>query len=144
MAAESPNREIVASCRDFFEIDPPNQRLFLERRGQPRVLVQRLGADTSWCDEIVWSEDGSTVAFVVHTNNDAYLLAADADAAETIFFEKLAGWTPEEPGPKGIADLALSATGAEATYRACPRSRSSTRQRSCEAELEGVVFSQTR
>lgn len=141
MAAESPDRQMLASCRKFFSIDPPKQRLFLERPGQSRVLIQRLGEDTSWCDEIQWSEDGSTVAFVVNTNSDAHLLVADAETSETVFFEKLTGWTQEDPGSKAIADLTLSADGSEATYRPCPRNRSGTRQRPCDAEIEQVAFS---
>ncbi|HEX9941823.1 MAG TPA: hypothetical protein VGG03_07390 [Thermoanaerobaculia bacterium] len=62
----SPDGTRTAEVRSRWSIDPPAQSLWLQssRADEPRRIAT-LGEDTDWCDQILWSRDGSRVAFLI-------------------------------------------------------------------------------
>jgi len=114
----SPDGSRVAFVRNRPSIDPPAQSLWLRAADGTATELLRLGEDSEWCHIIVWSGDGTRVAFLVQ---DARLLVVDAQRAR-IVLEK---WLVDPPGgyppDRIVRDLALSEDGREATFRTCPR-----------------------
>ena len=89
----SPSGEAVAMVLERPSIDPPNQRLVLERHGEETELL-RLAPDSEAGIEITWSGDGRRVGFLISRGRfvvfdarnaskvaDVHLLAADEKAS---------------------------------------------------------------
>ena len=121
LSVAAPTGGAVAFVRNHPNIDPPAQSIWLEQDGKA-TRIKTLGPDSDWCNRIVWSADGSTVAFLVQ---DARLITVDR-ASRRIVSEK---WLPEEKGVRSyppstaVTDLALSADGREARFVECARPR---------------------
>lgn len=114
----SPDGSVVAYVRNHMEIDPPSQSLWI-RSAAGRKKVLRLGADSDWCNTIVWSGDGSRVGFLVQ---DARLVVADAATAEIVWQGWLVGEEPRSyPTREQVFELALSDDGLQASFERCPR-----------------------
>jgi hypothetical protein len=64
LKAMSPNGDLIAEVRSHWTLDPPAQSLWITKGGKAERLA-RLGEDSEWCNEIVWSPDSSKVAFVI-------------------------------------------------------------------------------
>ena len=114
----SPDEAYVAQVRNAISIDPPNQSLWMagrDGRGATRVL--QLGGDQDWCNQIVWSGDGSTVAFLVQ---DAWIAVYDAESRRL----RVRDWLVPRTGYPTIhevRDLRLASDGTVASYRVCRR-----------------------
>ena len=63
--APSPDGRYVAAVRQFFNIDPPDDHLFLGPRAGPARRVMDLGGDIDWCQTIVWTADSRRVGFLI-------------------------------------------------------------------------------
>ena len=114
----SPDGSRLAFVRNHPTIDPPAQSLWLRGADGNETKLRRLVDDLGWCHTIVWSGDGTRVAFLVE---DAQLVLVDA-LTDRIALER---WLVDPPGgypPHQIVrELSLSGDGSEATYRLCPR-----------------------
>lgn len=115
LSVESPDGRFVAFVRNHPELDPPNQSIWLERVGGGAELIERLGPDQDWCDEVVWSEDSTRVAFVI---THARLRVVEAASGGTLFDD----WVLESPlrytPDFRIRDLELTRAGT-ARFRTC-------------------------
>ena len=69
-------------------------------------MIRRLGGDADWCNTIVWSADGSTVAYLVQ---DARLVTVDAASGSIVSEKWLTDWKGEYPPGRVVRGLALSA-----------------------------------
>lgn len=117
LSVVSPDGGAVALVRNHPNIDPPAQSIWLEI-GSDRKLLRRLGPDSDWCNTIVWSSDGSTVAFLVQ---DARILVADRHSRRIVSEKWLTEWKGEYPPYRIVEGLTLSADGREAIFRDCER-----------------------
>jgi|SRR5687768_10018616 len=117
LSVVSPDGGAVAFVRNHPNIDPPAQSIWLEI-GSDRKLLRRLGPDSDWCNTIVWSSDGSTVAFLVQ---DARLLVADRHSRLIVSEKWLTEWNGDYPPHRMVKNLTLSADGREAVFRDCER-----------------------
>ncbi len=114
----SPGGGYIAQVRNEMSLDPPRQSLWIvsgDGSGATRVL--RLSEDQDWCDQIVWSADGSTVVFVVQR---AWIAVYDAQSRELRARE----WFVEpgdHPPRDELRELRLSENGTTVTYRLCIR-----------------------
>ena len=114
LAVASPDGRHTASVRNHWSIDPPAQSLWIDDE-----RIARLSEDQDWCRTIVWSRDGSTVAFLVQ---DANLIAADAVTRRNFFRQ----WLVDRDGyptSQLASGLRLSDDGRTASFRVCPRRR---------------------
>ncbi|HET9362449.1 MAG TPA: hypothetical protein VFO58_22005 [Vicinamibacterales bacterium] len=66
----SPDGTITAWVRQDFNIDPPDDHIYIRRQGHPVRVIKDLPPDGEWCRVIVWSPDSTKVGFVI---NDARL-----------------------------------------------------------------------
>ena len=108
----SPDGTRTASVRNHWSIDPPRQTLWLDD-----TRVATLGEDMDWCRTVVWSKDGSTVAYLVQ---DAKLIVIDAASGNETFSR----WLVEQDGyPTTHEARNLTIDGASARYRSCVRGR---------------------
>lgn len=116
-SVESPDGSRTASVRNHWTIDPPSQSLWLTTKAGASTRVATLTADVDWCDEIVWSADGTTAAYLIQ---DAKLLVVNAEDAHIVTTEWL---VPRDGYPTQYVatDVRLSMDGATATYRPCHR-----------------------
>jgi len=114
----SPDGTYVAQVRNHISIDPPLQSLWMaERDGRNATRVLKLSGDQDWCDQIVWSGDGSTVAFLVQ---GAWIVVYDAYTRQ----QRVREWLVEQDGYPTlheVRELKLGTDGSVATYRVCRR-----------------------
>lgn len=114
----SPDGRYVASVRNGHSIDPPNQSLWItDRETGDATRVLQLAEDQDWCDVIVWSEDSSTVVFLVQ---HAWIAVYDAATRR----ERGRQWLVERreyPTADEVKELRLAADGSLASYRTCRR-----------------------
>lgn len=114
----SPDGAHVAQVRNGPSIDPPNQSLWLaDRDGAGATKLRQLSEDQDWCNQIVWSADGSTVAFLVQ---DARIAIYEARTRRERAWE----WLVEHggyPTVNEVRELELSPDGSVARYRICRR-----------------------
>ncbi len=61
ISVASPDQSAVAFVRNHPTIDPPAQSLWL-RDEHGETQLRQLAPDFDWCNTIVWSGDGTTVA----------------------------------------------------------------------------------
>ncbi len=114
----SPSGGYLAQVRNEMSLDPPPQSLWIvSGDGSDATRVLQLAEDQDWCDQISWSADGSTVAFVIQR---AWIAVYDAQSRELRAREWLA-----EPGdypPRDeLRELRLSENGTVVSYRLCGR-----------------------
>jgi hypothetical protein len=84
----SPDGGRIAEVRSRWSIDPPAQSLWLRTGGQEPRRIASLGGDTDWCDQILWSPDGSRVGFLIRgVRLDVYDAASGARAASLPLIE---------------------------------------------------------
>lgn len=114
----SPDGRYVAQVRNHLSIDPPRQSLWLvDKDGEGPTRLRSLSEDQDWCNQIAWSADGATVAFLVQ---DAWVAVYDAETGE----QRAREWLVPQDGYPTVSDareLQLSSDGRLATYRACQR-----------------------
>jgi hypothetical protein len=84
----SPNGNHTAFVRQYFNIDPSDDHLFLSTRGGPARRLMDLPADADWCKTIVWTPDSRKIGFVI---NDEKLAIFDAETAALEAFVYLVG-----------------------------------------------------
>jgi hypothetical protein len=117
LSVMSPDGSAEAFVRNHPNIDPPSQSVWL-RVGNSSKRLRNLGPDSDWCNTIVWSGDGSTVAYLVQ---DARLLTTDRASGQIVSERWLTEWKGEYPPYRVVLDLTLSADGKEARFRDCAR-----------------------
>jgi hypothetical protein len=119
----SPDGTRTASVRNHWSVDPPRQTLWLDE-----TRIATLGEDMDWCRTVVWSADGSTVAYLVQ---DAELIVVDADSGR----RTSAQWLVEQDGYPTTREVRnLTIDGTRARYRSCVR-----RSRNCSEVLEASI-----
>lgn len=113
----SPDGSSEASVRAHPSLDPPAQSLWLGRRGEPMKRLARLAEDQEWCDEIVWTEDGERVGFLI---SGARL---DLYAAPEGRFLGSSHLLPAgvDPGTREARRLAFSSDGHSVSFANCVR-----------------------
>ena len=117
VSASSPDGRHLAFVRNHPNPDPPSQTIWLGHHGERSRQIQELGPDSDWCNRIVWSDDSSTVAYLVQ---DARLITVDA-ATDRIVSEIWLAPNDSYPPQRMVVDLSLNATGSEARFRTCRR-----------------------
>lgn len=136
LSVPSPDGRAVAFVRNHVTIDPPDQSVWLaEGDGEPK-RIRRLGGDSDWCNTIVWSADGSTVAFLIQ---DARLLTVDRRSGNVVSEKWLVEWQGEYPPAGWVTGLTLSEDGREAFFQSCQRRvRGGFRPGSCTASRAAI------
>lgn len=118
VSAESPDHRFVAFVRNHPSIDPPDQSVWLTDRSGATSMLRKLGGDTEWCNRIVWSGDSTVVGFLIM---DARLDTYDVVTRVRQASVWLNGNNGDYPPTGTAVDLALSADGRSATFKACGR-----------------------
>jgi len=108
----SPDGRHRAVVHNHWTIDPPDQSIWVDDR-----MVKRLAGDVDWCNNVVWSSDSSTVAYLVQ---DARLIVVAADSSKIIADRWLVDHAGDAPAQRACA-LALSANGRSVSYMPCDR-----------------------
>lgn len=129
ISVASPDGRVIARVVSHPSIDPPSQSLWLEPAGGAARQLRHLADDQDWCNEVYWSADSSTVAFLIQ---DARLLAFTRSG------QLLADrWLVDHRGypPREVArHFALSSDGSSASFKPCLRNpRFSTGVPGCSA-----------
>lgn len=120
LAVASPDGGTTAWVRNHVELDPPSQSLWLRSADGDEIQLRRLAPDQDWCDTIVWSADGSRVAFLVQQGR---LLVADVTGRVVV--ERWLVPSPRGSPPRErVEELALSPDGSRASFRRCSRTGS--------------------
>jgi len=114
LRAASPVGNGEALVIERASIDPPTQILVLEPPDhRTRLILQHLGSDSEWCNEIAWAADGSRVAFLVKNRR---LVVYDS-GGNPLADLPLLGAAGEER--LQARNLTLSADGRRADYDVC-------------------------
>jgi len=137
ISAASPDGRVIARVLSHPSIDPPDQSLWLGPVGATSRQLRHLAPDQDWCNEVHWSADSSTVAFLVQ---DAWLLAFTRSG------QLLADqWLVDHRDypPRQVARrFALSPDGSSASFQPClRRPRRSTGVPACSATATVVLRS---
>jgi hypothetical protein len=112
-SAASPDGRWVATCVDAGSRDSADQRTtVVESSTQKIVMGQRLIKGDDWCDEIAWSRDSQTVAFLIR----GYRLIVNRPLEQHTFERTLIHSEPFE-----AANIKLDDGGRAATYQKCSR-----------------------
>lgn len=116
ISVASPDGHVVARVLSHPSIDPPNQSLWLGLVGGSARQLRHLSEDQDWCNEVHWSADSPTVAFLIQ---DARLLAFTRSG------QLLADrWLVDHRGypPREVArHFALSSDGSSVSFQPCLR-----------------------
>jgi hypothetical protein len=86
--AESPDGRLTAFVRQHFDIDPPNDHLYVGAVGESPAHVMALAPDMDWCRTILWTADSRRVAFLIR---DQHLAIFDAASHELTAMLPLVG-----------------------------------------------------
>jgi hypothetical protein len=116
--APSPDGRYVAAVRQFFNIDPPDDHLYLGPRAGPARRVMDLGGDIDWCQTIVWSPDSRRVGFLIR---DQRLAVFDSASAELVALLVLVDSGGAYPGANEARDVAFDATGDAVSFTRAAR-----------------------
>ena len=119
LSVNAPTGGAVAFVRNHPSIDPPAQSIWLEQDGKA-TRIKTLGPDSDWCNRIVWSADGSTVAYLVQ---DARLITVDRASRRIVTEKWLTEWRGDYPPLRAVTDVSLSADGREVRFTECARPR---------------------
>ncbi len=118
LQATSPDGIRRAFVRNHAEFDPPNQSLWIEDEHEKRHKLQHLGSDSDWVDQIAWSADGSTCAFLVQ---GARAVVVDAHRNEIIASGWLFDYRGNYPPARRVDRFELSDDGSVVRSTNCPR-----------------------
>ena len=77
----SPDGELVAVCQEIPEFDGPGYDVRLEDPGDRTRAHAFRGFDSDQCDEIVWSDDGDTLAVLTRYRAHVRLIDVSASLA---------------------------------------------------------------
>jgi hypothetical protein len=129
ISVSSPDGRVVARVLFHLSIDPPNQSLWLEPIGGTARQLRHLAEDQDWCNEVHWSADSSTVAFLIQ---DARLLAFTRSGQ--LLVDR---WLVDDrgyPSREVARHFALSSDRSSASFQPCLRNpRFSTGVPGCSA-----------
>ena len=129
--AASPDGRRVAYATDRQCASGPCQTLWIGADRQGASKVATLGAADGRCDEIVWTRDGSRVAFLVDGRD---LLFYDAGSLAPAGRLDLLP-TDAASRDRLVRGVTFSENGRAVTYDECPRGRSG-----CRAGLAAVPY----
>jgi len=69
LSNDSPDGTFIACVIESPSMDPPNQSLFIERKGSQNFrLVEELPEDIEFVEKIFWSPDGKIAVFATNWN----------------------------------------------------------------------------
>jgi dipeptidyl aminopeptidase/acylaminoacyl peptidase len=116
----SPDGLRIAEVRSHWKVDPPAQSLWLAQSATraPRRLAT-LGEDTDWCNQILWSPEGSRVAFLIRGVRLDVYDAATARLTARVPLVPVDGY----PGSREARAVKLLARGAGVEFRECMRGK---------------------
>ena len=115
----SPDGSWVARVRAHPALDPPAQSLWLGPRGGSLSRLARLAEDQEWCDEVVWSDDGRRVGFLVSgARLDVYAVPGGRFLGSTTLLPATA-----DPGLREARRVAFSPDGHSVRFTNCVRGR---------------------
>jgi hypothetical protein len=77
--AVAPDGQTLAFVRQHLNSDPPDDHLYIARRGARPQEVMALAPDADWCRTIVWSPSSRKVGFLI---NDQQLAVYDPHSSE--------------------------------------------------------------
>lgn len=114
----SPDGRAFAEVRSRWSIDPPAHSLWLKpRSGEAPVLLAELPDDQDWCDEILWSPDGSKVGFLVRGVRLLIFDPATGRRLKDLPLVPVDGY----PGSREARGLSFSPKGDRVSYTSCER-----------------------
>jgi hypothetical protein len=109
----SPDGRFTAFVRQGFNIDPPDDHLYLgDSRGRLRCLMH-LAPDADWCRTIVWTRDSRLVGFLIR---DQRLAVFDATTFEHVAMLPLVA-ADGYPGSEGARNVVFEDAGRLVTFQ---------------------------
>jgi hypothetical protein len=103
----SPDGRHRAFVRQGFNIDPPDDHLYIAPAGAAPRHVMRLAPDADWCHSIIWTSDSRTVGFLIRDQRLAVFDAATAEHVAMLPLVKADGY----PGSQGARDVSFGDDG---------------------------------
>lgn len=117
MLRERAPSGVVAEVRSACAIDPPAQSLWLVVPGSVARRIYRLGEDSEWAEQLVWSSDSKRVALLV-SGCRAYVFNAPTGTLEaTVQLTPIDG----APTSRQVRSLRFSDDGDRLQFRSCRR-----------------------
>lgn len=103
----SPDGRYRAFVRQAFNIDPPDDHLYLAPAGAGPRHLMRLAPDADWCQTIIWTSDSRRVGFLIRDQQLAVFDAATAEHVAMLPLVKADGY----PGRQGARDVSFGGDG---------------------------------
>jgi hypothetical protein len=113
----SPDGRSTAWVRQSFNIDPPDDHLYLKGPDGAVVKLLDLAPDADWCRSIIWTPDSSRVAFLVTDNRLSVFDVRSHDHLAEVVLVKIDGY----PGSEAARNLAFADEGRTVSFERIDR-----------------------
>ncbi len=110
--SRSPDGRYAAYVRQGFNIDPPDDHLYVGAARGPARRVMDLAPDADWCNTIVWTRDSRRAGFLIRDQRLAVFDAATGAHVATVVLIVPDGY----PGSQEARNVAFSDDGTRVTF----------------------------
>jgi len=110
--SSSPDGRFTAWVRQGFNIDPPDDHLFLKGPDGKTIKLMDLAPDADWCRSIVWTPDSARVGFLITDNRLSIFDVESREHVAEVVLVKIDGY----PGSEEARQLAFNSDGTRVTF----------------------------
>lgn len=108
----SPDGKYTAWVRQGFNIDPPDDHLFLRGPDGKTFKLMDLAPDADWCRSIVWTPDSARVGFLITDNRLSIFDVRPREHVAEVVLVKIDGY----PGSEEARQLVFNPDGSSVTF----------------------------
>ena len=113
----SPDGRATAWVRQDFNIDPPDDHLFLKGPDGKVTKLLDLAPDADWCRTIIWTPDSARVGFLVTDNRLSVFDVRSREHLADVALVKIDGY----PGSEAVRNIAFVDEGRAVTFERTDR-----------------------
>ena len=113
----SPDGRSKAWVRQEFNIDPPDDHLYVEGPDGAVTKLLDLAPDADWCHSIIWTADSTRVGFLVTDNRLSVFDVRSREHVAELVLVKIDGY----PGSEAARDVAFTDEGRAVTFERTDR-----------------------
>jgi hypothetical protein len=113
----SPDGRWSAWVRQGFNIDPPDDHLFIKGPDGQAFKLADLAPDADWCRTIIWTQDSTKAGFLITDNRLSVFDLRSREHVAEIVLVKIDGY----PGSEAARNIAFTDAGRTVTFERTDR-----------------------